>query len=388
MGTYGDSSQKTALAVQLFGRSGAELIPLLSEGASGIEELQKRAQSLGLEISGNTARQAEQFNDLMSDMGRLAQGFSNDLARELLPALAGLAHVFVENGIEGRNAAGGATVFADGIKAVIGVTIAAVAQIQKLGAMAGAVAMQIETIGQSITTQFGAISQFKKDVLDIGPIDAYTKLVKTQFAGAGAAIDRARGNLDALSDSFDDIDDDAARKIAALNTQFKETAEAISGPDGAAPAIRDLAAARAEDSKAIAEQSKRQSAYLKLMADSDREQREWVARQRAAAAAQREHFGRQEQDIRNEIMLLGLSGAARSQLAIQLQAENMARDQNGNVVLEQAARYEVLLGQLERQRESAAVAAQFEGMWTSAIGNVGAAFGDLITGQIKSWKDG
>lgn len=54
-----DGADKTALAVKLFGKSGAELVPMLNAGAAGIEELQSRARQLGLELSTEAGRAAE-----------------------------------------------------------------------------------------------------------------------------------------------------------------------------------------------------------------------------------------------------------------------------------------------------------------------------------------
>jgi len=46
-----DSTLKAALAMELFGRSGTALLPMMSGGARGIEELQQSARSLGLTMS-------------------------------------------------------------------------------------------------------------------------------------------------------------------------------------------------------------------------------------------------------------------------------------------------------------------------------------------------
>src|SRR5690606_9583803 len=45
---YKDGAEKTALAVALFGRAGAQLIPLLNSGADGLRELTDEAEELGL----------------------------------------------------------------------------------------------------------------------------------------------------------------------------------------------------------------------------------------------------------------------------------------------------------------------------------------------------
>ena len=79
---YRDGANKTALAVNIFGKAGADMIPLLNEGAEGIRALEDRARSFGLEISGETAARAEQFNDQLTDIGKLAEGLGNDIAAE------------------------------------------------------------------------------------------------------------------------------------------------------------------------------------------------------------------------------------------------------------------------------------------------------------------
>ena len=240
-----DGANKTALAVNLFGRSGAQMIPFLNQGAAGIAEVQERARELGLEIDNTTAAMAGGFNDSLDDLSSLAKGFGNDLATALLPGLSELTKVLVDNGIEGRKAASAGAEFAEAIRVVIGVGISAVAQIQKLGAVMGAVAAQVDVFFSTIGANFEAFKQYQDDVFEIGPIDAFVKFTKTGFDNVGGAIDRAGNNLDALKDSFADIDADAERKIAALNTTLQQTAEAAGEPGsnkGAAPALASAAA--------------------------------------------------------------------------------------------------------------------------------------------------
>ena len=49
---------RAATAVDLFGKSGTRLLPLMQDGARGIEEFQRRARALGLTISTQTAKDA------------------------------------------------------------------------------------------------------------------------------------------------------------------------------------------------------------------------------------------------------------------------------------------------------------------------------------------
>ena len=260
--SFEDGANKTALAVNLFGKSGAELIPMLNAGASGIDELRQRARDLGLELDTNTAKQAEQFNDLLADAADLAKGFGNDLAKALLPALVSLAEVFVDNGIEGRKASGAVEMVSGAIKTTAGVALAGVAQVQKFGAILGMVAAQVDVFFTTIGKNFDAFQQYQQDVFDIGPIDAFVKFTETGFGNVSVALDHASGNMDALKLSFSDIDDDATKKIAALNATLSSTGSAAEdAAAGIAPMLKDVKKDAAEADRIAKQNAKSQAAY-------------------------------------------------------------------------------------------------------------------------------
>ena len=71
-----DGAKKTALSMQLMGRAGAAMIPLLNEGAEGIAKLQEKARELGIEIDTETAQKAETFNDIMTEFSATIEGLS------------------------------------------------------------------------------------------------------------------------------------------------------------------------------------------------------------------------------------------------------------------------------------------------------------------------
>lgn len=82
-----DGAQKSALAVQLFGRQGTELIPFLNQGRDGIEALQQRARELGLEISTDTALAAAEFQDNLDELQSSVRGLAESIIGDALPAL-------------------------------------------------------------------------------------------------------------------------------------------------------------------------------------------------------------------------------------------------------------------------------------------------------------
>jgi hypothetical protein len=93
---YKDGAGKAALAVQLFGRAGADMIPLLNEGAAGFEAARKEAEQFGIIVDSKAAKAAEQFNDNLDRLKTAAMGASNQIMEELLPALVQISDKFVE----------------------------------------------------------------------------------------------------------------------------------------------------------------------------------------------------------------------------------------------------------------------------------------------------
>lgn len=85
--SYGDGARKAAVAQAIFGKSGADLIPLLNLGSQGIRELQAQADALGITFSGSAAQSANNFNDQLDILSMAADGFMNRLMSGIVPSL-------------------------------------------------------------------------------------------------------------------------------------------------------------------------------------------------------------------------------------------------------------------------------------------------------------
>jgi hypothetical protein len=83
---FEDDANKTALAIALFGKSGAQLIPFLNEGRESIAKMSAEAKALGVNY-GDIAKPSEEFNDNLTRLRQAAVGLGIDIARELLPHL-------------------------------------------------------------------------------------------------------------------------------------------------------------------------------------------------------------------------------------------------------------------------------------------------------------
>jgi hypothetical protein len=140
--------QKTALAVELFGKAGADLIPLLNSGAAGIREMDAMAAKLGLTLDENTARRAEEFNDTLDLIGMGSQGVARGIAAQLLPTLTSLAGSFLESMTSGDRLANTAAVLGSGLKILYSVAVGVVEVFSTVGKTIGAAAAQVIAILQ------------------------------------------------------------------------------------------------------------------------------------------------------------------------------------------------------------------------------------------------
>ena len=81
--TLRDGPEKAALAMRIFGKAGAELIPILNLGSQEI-------QRFGLNISQDFADKADAFNDQLGLMGAQTTMLTIEIGSKLLPVMSGL----------------------------------------------------------------------------------------------------------------------------------------------------------------------------------------------------------------------------------------------------------------------------------------------------------
>lgn len=85
-----NETTETALAMELFGRSGAELLEFLNRGSDGLNKLGEEARDLGGIIDGETAKAAAEFKDQLDQLRVVTNALFTQIARELLPDLKAL----------------------------------------------------------------------------------------------------------------------------------------------------------------------------------------------------------------------------------------------------------------------------------------------------------
>jgi len=181
-----DGAEKSALAVQIFGKAGAELIPFLNQGRDGINELTDELRSLGIEMSGESAAQAEVFNDALDKVKLATTSIGTQVMTAFLPALNEMALGMVESAKEGGTlraildgvvlvlktlALGAATVGKAfvALGEAIGAGVAAAVEALK-GNTAGAKAIIADLKG-SLIKRLDELAEFRDSLFDPKPIE-------------------------------------------------------------------------------------------------------------------------------------------------------------------------------------------------------------------------
>jgi hypothetical protein len=83
-----DGVRKTAMAQQLFGRSGAMLIPFLNKGSEGIAKLREEAKRMGLVLDAQGIQSARDFMGALKEAKTSVEGLKMAVGMALLPVFA------------------------------------------------------------------------------------------------------------------------------------------------------------------------------------------------------------------------------------------------------------------------------------------------------------
>lgn len=128
-----DGAGKTAIAMEIFGKSGAAMIPFLNEGREGIARLSKEADALGVTMSEKTAKQAAEFNDSMDRIKGATTGLVNQFIEKALPSMIAIADAFLKSATAGGNLSAAIGVLALTFKTLVSAGIIVKTVFQTLG---------------------------------------------------------------------------------------------------------------------------------------------------------------------------------------------------------------------------------------------------------------
>lgn len=104
LGGIQNETERSKIALELFGRNAQELIPILNMGAGGLDQLKDKARALGLVMSSETIKAADELGDTTQALGATWKAFTMSLAQDALPVLNDFLGAFTDI-IEKMNAA-------------------------------------------------------------------------------------------------------------------------------------------------------------------------------------------------------------------------------------------------------------------------------------------
>lgn len=230
-----DSTERAALANDLFGKSGQNLAPLFNTTSEATAELIKQAEDYGMIMSDDLVGASAAFQDSMTTLSGTLTGLKNNILGEFLPSMTqvtdGLAMIFagdIEAGLanvqEGINGfVGSFTAMIPEILQVGGTILMTIAQgiIDALPQLTAAAPVIIQTLITFLTSNLPAIVSFAAEIivaLVIGITQALpqlvgsipqiiTAIVQTLSANApqlaSAGVDLVRGLWQGISNSLE-----------------------------------------------------------------------------------------------------------------------------------------------------------------------------------------
>jgi hypothetical protein len=90
------AAERSAAAVALFGRAGAQLLPLFEGGADGIRQAREEAEKFGLALTNRQGQAVEAMNDAFTRVQRAISGVVGQVVAYLAPAIEGVAKTFTD----------------------------------------------------------------------------------------------------------------------------------------------------------------------------------------------------------------------------------------------------------------------------------------------------
>ncbi len=225
-----DGAAKTALAMEIFGKSGAEMVPLLSSGSDGIKELIATSERLGTVLEDSTAAQAGQFNDTLELLQLGVSGVGTRVASELLPTLTNLTGSFLESMTQGDALKNTAAALASGLKLLYSAGVGVVGVFQALGTSAGAGIAAIQAALSGNFSEAKSILSMAKADITSGWQATAASISKAWNTEADASVAAAAKGLGAQRDllAAQKAKEEAAKKAASAGeTEFQKAAKQI-----------------------------------------------------------------------------------------------------------------------------------------------------------------
>lgn len=261
-------AERASAAVGIFGRAGAELLPLFAQGAAGIQAARQEADRFGLSLTNAQAGNVDAMGDSFDRAKAAIQGVINQVVAYLAPAVTAVTTAFSDliGNIGGANIG---QAIGEGILAgarylaqVADYIVAQVPRVWEYVAQVGRLWGGVWQVGQRVADFFAAVGRlFESAFKAIGSIliDIVGRIVKTagdlaktvtfgvwggETQKAGEAMLRTAETL--WQESGDAFNASVENATNSFYGRAEETGQAIAGPitqtfDQAVAAAREAA---------------------------------------------------------------------------------------------------------------------------------------------------
>lgn len=94
--------EKTALAMNLFGKSGKDLIPILNQGSEGLKALGVDAEKFGLVLDDQRLNKIKQYKESQKDLKATLEGVKLEIGLAVMPVMTAFTGVMVEGTLKAK----------------------------------------------------------------------------------------------------------------------------------------------------------------------------------------------------------------------------------------------------------------------------------------------
>ncbi len=246
------NTERTALATTLFGRTGARLLPLLDEGASGIDALTLRFAELGGGLSSDFTGQAEKAQDALTDFNVVATVLRSKIALAIIPAVTDFLVRVTNLASEFFKLDSAMTIIKIGLvglTSILGVVaiawiVAFAKPILIVAAIAAAVTALVLIIDDLIVTFQGGdsvIRRFIDGLFGIGTTERVVSLLKEAWEGFILVIQDTWTAIQMLEPIVVAVANQVVKNIQLMQTMFAALWGVIqSGAQAAANVLRNV----------------------------------------------------------------------------------------------------------------------------------------------------
>lgn len=255
-----DGAGKTAVSMALFGKTGADLIPMLNDGRDGLKEMKDEAEKFGLIIDSQTGKAAEDFNDNLTRLKAAWTGLIVQSMTQVLPSMVEISNAMVESAKNSGFLSTALTVVSTAMKALVtsGVIVGAVFKSlsEYIATVSSAMSLVLkgEFAGAWNAVRGGVAGVEETATTTFGIIEKLWKGAQTGADGAAASTDKASKsqkdfNFAAMGgkNAVDQFIDTQYKSLAAQQAEIQTMGQAAGAKEQMKVVLQGLQLAQANN---------------------------------------------------------------------------------------------------------------------------------------------